>query len=208
MPMSRSKVIQSEQQWSRQLFACLQEMAMQDTNAVLLTLADADVFECERRYPESGLVFGNGRWRSFYHCHEDGLRHENEHGHFHIFTDVGNRQWAHVAALAIDVRGQPLHWFVVNRWVTDGPWLKLEQFLHQIESSTDDSQDALVGRWLHAMLKLYQPDLVELLQQRDEKLVEYASACNNESVFDIREIYTLGSKSIELQSMLEMHLLH
>jgi hypothetical protein len=208
MAVDSSKAIQSERKWSQQLFACLQEMAMQDTNAVLLTLADADVFESERHYPESGLVFGNGRWRSFYHCHEDGLRHENEHGHFHIFTDVGNRQWAHVAALAIDVSGQPLHWFVVNRWVTDGPWLKLEQFLHQIQSVTEDSQGSLVERWLHAMLQLYQPDLVELLQQRDVRLAEYAAANNDEPVFDVREIYALGSKSIELQSMLEMHLLH
>jgi hypothetical protein len=208
MPVDSSKAIQSGQKWSQQLYACLQEMAMQDTNAVLLTLADADVFESDRRYPEAGLVFGNGRWRSFYHCHQDGLRHENEHGHFHIFTDVGNRQWAHVAALAIDVSGQPLQWFVVNRWVTDGPWLQREQFLLQIASSTDDRQDSLVGRWLHAMLKLYQPELVKLLQQRDQKLAEYAATSNDESVFEIREIYMLGSKSIELQSMLEMHLLH
>lgn len=194
--------------WSRHLFACLKEMAEQETNAVLLMLADVDVLETERRYPEAGLLFGDNHWRAFYHCHEAASRQANEHGHYHIFTDIGKQQWAHVAALAIDVSGQPLHWFAVNRWVTDGDWLKLEQFIHQLQTTTLSEHESLAGRWLFAMLQLYQSELTRLLQQRDEQIETCAAKQQAIDVLEDRAIYTLASRQIDLQAMLEKHLLH
>ena len=194
--------------WSQQLFACLAEMAAHDTNAVLLALAGVDVVETGRRYPDDGLMFANKRWRAFYHCHEAATQHESEHGHFHIFTDIGGEQWAHVAALAIDMYGQPLHWFAVNRWVTDGPWLGREQFIHQLRTSAEDEQDSLLGRWLYTLLQLYQAEISDLLKSRDERVRRYTKKLELVSVLERQEIYMLATKEIGLQAMLEKHLLH
>ena len=194
--------------WSQQLFACLAEMATYDTNAVLLALAGVNVVETERRYPDDGLMFANNRWRAFYHCHEAATQHQNEHGHFHIFTDIGGDQWAHVAALAIDIYGQPLYWFAVNRWVTDGPWLSHKQFIHQLRTSAEDEQDALLGRWLYALLQLYQAEISDLFKSRDERVRSYTHKLELASVLERQEIYMLTTKEIELQAMLEKHLLH
>ena len=203
-----AKTAQHDSYWSQQLFACLQQMAAHDTNAVLLALAGVDVVETERHYPDDGLMFANKRWRAFYHCHEAATQHENEHGHFHIFTDIGGQQWAHVAALAIDVSGQPLHWFAVNRWVTDGPWLDRMQFAHQLHTATDNEQDPLVGRWLYAMLQIYQAEISDLLKSRDERVRSYTHKLEIASVLERQDIYTLAIKKIELHTMLEKHLLH
>ena len=208
MSVRTAKTGQHDAYWSQQLFACLAEMAAHDSNAVLLVLAGVDVVETERHYPDDGLTFSNKRWRAFYHCHEAATQHENEHGHFHIFTDIGGEQWAHVAGLAIDMYGQPLHWFAVNRWVTDGPWLDRKQFLHQMHTSADNEQDSLLGRWLYALLQLYQAELSDLLKSRDERVLSYTHKLELASVLELHDIYTLATKEIELQAMLEKHLLH
>ncbi len=208
MSVRTVKTGQHDAYWSQQLFACLAEMAAHDTNAVLLALAGVDVVETERRYPDDGLMFANKCWRAFYHCHEAATQHQNEHGHFHIFTNIGGEQWAHVAGLAIDMYGQPLHWFAVNRWVTDGPWLGRKQFIHQLRTSAEDEQDSLLGRWLYALLQLYQAEISDLLKSRDERVRSYTKKLELVSVLERQDIYTLATKEIGLQAMLEKYLLH
>lgn len=198
-----------ESYWSRQLYACLREMAERDTNAVLMTLEHADAVETGRRYPADGLTFANNRWRAFYHCHEEDYAcYENEHGHFHIFTDIGDQQWAHVAGLSIDTCGQPLQWFTVNRWVTDGPWLDREQLLKNLQTSVSNEQEPLSGRWLFAMLQTYQGELAELFHARDSRIHAGAEQKQIEVILEDRSMYTLAARPIELQAMLERYLLH
>ena len=197
-----------ESYWSRQLFACLREMAERETNAVLMTLEHADAVETGRHYPADGLAFAGNRWRAFYHCHEGGSAHyENEHGHFHIYTDIGDQQWAHVVGLSIDNCGQPLQWFTVNRWVTDGAWLEWEQLQQNLQISVADEQEPLTGRWLFAMLQLYQGELVELFHARDSRVKGGGEQKEREAILEDRSRYTLAVRPIELQAMLERYLL-
>jgi hypothetical protein len=208
MPAAHIETSSHESQWAEQVFTCLQEFAARRTNAVLLTLADVDRLESERRYPESGLTFADNRWRAFYHCHEADSQHPDEHGHFHIFTDIGKQTWAHVAGLGIDASGQPLQWFAVNRWVTDGPWLERAEFLHQLDTTSDSKDDPLTGRWLFALLQLYRSNLSDLLAQRDAQILVHEKNQDRAATLEDSSIYTLAAQPVELQSMLENHLLY
>ena len=191
-----------------ELLSILQEMAAKKTNAVLELLGNIDQLESEHSYPETGLLFAADRWRAFYHCHEATSMHPKEHGHFHIFTATGNQAWAHVAGLSIDAEGQPLQWFTVNRWVTDGPWLERERLLSQLKTAvTDVGEEGLVGRWLVALLQLYHYTLTGLLIKRDEQIQLKLKGRSMIEALDDRDIYTLATQSIDLQSMLEKHLL-
>jgi hypothetical protein len=184
----------------------LQEMAAHKTNAILKLLGDIDHLETERHYPETGLLFSADRWRAFYHCHETTSIHVKEHGHFHIFTVTDNQAWAHVAGLSIDNEGQPLQWFTVNRWVTDGPWLERDEFPGQLKTAAaDDGDDGLPGRWLVALLQLYHGTLRDLLIKRDAQIQLKLKGRNKVETLNDREIYTLSTQSIDLQSMLEKH---
>lgn len=189
------------------LLSLMQEMTAQNTNAVLMLLADVGQLETKRRYPEAGLFFGFGRWRAYYHCHETGVMHADEHGHFHLFTDTGASCWAHVAGLSIDTEGQPLQWFAVNRWVTDGPWLARESFHEQLKYIGADEAADPVGRWLGILLQLYRDQLFDLLRARDQRLEQLSRACTPAETRENREIYGLASHPIDLQSTLEKHLL-
>ena len=113
---------------------------------------------------------------------------------------------AHVAGLSIDSSGQPLQWFAVNRWVTDGPWLEERDFLDKLEAAKPDEDDSTVGRWLLALLQLYQAPLSDLLIRRDEQLQRHAAPGDYAAVFENRSIYTLATEAIALLPMLEKHL--
>ena len=188
------------------LLAILQKMAAHKTNAILKLLGDVDHLETERHYPGTGLLFSADRWRAFYHCHETTSIHPKEHGHFHIFTATGNQAWAHVAGLSIDNEGQPLQWFTVNRWVTAGPWLERDEFPAQLKTAAaDDGEDGLVGSWLVALLQLYHGTLSGLLIRRDAQIYLKRKERSKAETLDDRDIYTLSTQSIDLQSMLEKH---
>jgi hypothetical protein len=194
--------------WSLRLLDILQEMAAQKTNVVLELLGNIGQLETGRPYPETGLLFAADRWRAFYHCHEATSTHQKEHGHFHIFTAIGNQAWAHVAGLSIDAEGQPLQWFMVNRWVTDGPWLERDRLLSQLKTAAAETgEESLAGRWLAALLQLYHDTLTGLLIRRDEQIQLRLKGRSMIEALDDRDIYTLATQSIDLQSMLEKHLL-
>lgn len=190
--------------WSLRLFSLLQKMAVQETNAVLQVLAGVEHLELDQHYPESGLLFANKRWRAFYHCHEAASMHPDEHGHFHIFTDIGDQNWAHVAGLSIDIEGQPLQWFMVNRWVTDGIWLKRYDFFRQLAFvATSDVTDGLTANWLVSLLQFYRDDLLDLLEKRNAAIEQHLKKRDREEIFDDRDIYLLASESMNLQKSLE-----
>lgn len=194
--------------WSLKVLKLLQEMANTQTNAVLQVLVDVKQVETERRYPESGLFFADKHWRAFYHCHEAASMHPDEHGHFHIFTDLGDESWAHVAGLSIDSNGQPLQWFMVNRWVTDGVWLQQENFFQQLALMiTSDEFEGLVANWLVSLLQLYRTALFDLLEKRDTVIASHLKDQSGLQVFDDRNIYVLATLPINLQATLEYNLL-
>lgn len=195
--------------WSTKLFALLQAMAAQNTNAVLQVLASVDFLETERRYPESGLLFANNRWRAYYHCHEATSMHINEHGHFHLFTDICNQGWAHVAGLSINTEGQPLQWFTVNRWVTDGPWLDRDLFFSQLKYiTTVAEQEGQVENWLAILLQLFRGTLFDLLKKRDELIKHNLNGRSKVEALDDNNVYLLSTQIIDLQSTLEKNLLN
>lgn len=207
MPSLENKSVQPDATyWSLRLLSLLQQMAEQNTNAVMTLLTDVDQLETERRYPDAGLSFGGGRWRAYYHCHETVSMHASEHGHFHLFTEIGDRSWAHVAGLSIDAEGQPLQWFAVNRWVTDGPWLALESFTDQLDYLSAEDE-ALVANWLAVLLQLYRDPLYDLLCERDRQIQQHSKTGSVAETLENRELYTLATRSIALQSMLENQLL-
>lgn len=194
--------------WSAKLFALLREMAAENTNAVLILLAEVSHLQTQCRYPENGLVFADGHWRAFYHCHDSMSIHEKEHGHFHLFTDIGNQSWAHVAGLSIDTEGQPLQWFTVNRWVTDGPWLAVEKFAGQLKYITaKNTQENLVTDWLGILVQLYANDLHALLIKRDKKVQNCLKGRSQLQTLEDQDIYQLSAQTIDLANTLEKYLL-
>ncbi len=178
-----------------ELIASLQEMGARDSNPVLEILPAGEAPVRGRRYPEGGtLRFGGEAWRAYYHSHPEGPVAPGEHGHFHIFCRRP-RDWAHLAALAMDGEGQPLAWCAHNLWVTGGEWLSPEAARECLARPPGGADCGTVERWLGAMLALYAPRLQALLQQRDRAL---RAGGGGEHLWQDRGVYELARLPVDL----------
>jgi len=185
------------------LLHCIEALAQEQTNPVLLLLRDVARLEAGRRYPQESLLLMGDRWRCFYHCHDSPAKSPEEHGHFHFFAACGDgtvRRWTHVAALSMDQQGQPLCWFTVNRWVTDGPWVAAQALGGLLHWQQVGEKIPLLQRWLSLAAQFYAGTILDLLSQRDHKLMEIKPASPQADILEDRKIYLLSRQQIDLRA--------
>jgi hypothetical protein len=188
-----------------QLFDCIQKMGATRSNPVLELLQDIPIFVQGGKYPQPALAFGKGSWRSYYHSHSIADTDVREHGHFHLFTRKG-QGWAHLAALAMDVEGQPLRWVISNRWITGSDWYDRNSLLAAINSLVPSEEPDLLRQWLASLLKLYQTELGDLLDARDARLASLLQGRSKDEVLDDRTLYELAGMPIDLTAKLTSQL--
>ena len=176
-------------------------MGRLNSNPVLQIINQCEEIKQEVKYPEGLLQFEGNNWQAFYHIHTNNasINHlfEGEHGHFHIFAKVSEQPaaWSHVAALSMDLMGQPLRWFMVNHWVTGEKWVGASILIEKLNEIFLSEKNALVQKWLLAMLVVYKQEVTSLLKARD-KLLE---SQDKELFLKDKEIYLLTEKAIKLE---------
>lgn len=137
----------------------------------------------------------------FYHAHApDSVRADpDEHGHFHCFVHrrhvarhgkclygparagPARPQLSHLAALAIRKDGMPLSWFTVTQPVTDDYVYPAAAMIRCLPKFSFAARGPLAPttKWLQAMVLLYRPALIRLLEQRD---AAYAAAATGDEI--------------------------
>jgi hypothetical protein len=184
------------------LVSLIQAFAEKHSNPVLEVLAGQTPKD-KQKYPQDELHFDNDTWRSFYHCHASPGKSTNEHGHFHLFSLVeegSDKQWAHVAGLSMNYQGQPIDWFTVNQWVTDGVWLEADRIKSKLENIVVAETLSLLEQWLLVMLSTYKDTIYDLLDRRDKALKQVNETAEQDDIFSNRDIYLLSTISIDLQA--------
>ncbi|MGE5476378.1 MAG: DUF6969 family protein [Bacteroidales bacterium] len=144
--------------------------------ALLLGGEEAEPF---RHYP-AGDVYDFGSHSQYYfHSHRAG-----EHGHAHLFLrpagmPLGCRPQVavggadspcHLVAIGFGHNGFATELFTTNRWVTGESWYAADQVARMLPCFHIDvpGDGGRVGRWLSALVALYQPLVVTLVRRRDE----------------------------------------
>lgn len=153
-----------------------------------------------------GDVFDNETHSQFYyHAHREG-----EHGHFHIFMREQGMpkncrparqskadymkervdRLSHLVAISMDRRGNPISLFTTNRWVTAENWYRAKDVSRMVECfSIDHAKPSWpVNRWITAMLRLFQPQIKDILQGRDAVVAKWQANHPDEDVFEDRNL--------------------
>ncbi|MGH6989348.1 MAG: DUF6969 family protein [Stellaceae bacterium] len=80
-----------------------------------------------------------------------------------------NDKFSHLVAVALDASGAPTRLFTTNRWVTGETWYVAEDVIAMLDGFTAglSRPEAPLGQWLAALLRLYHPDIADLLRARD-----------------------------------------
>lgn len=155
---------------------CERLLAKSGENVLRETLSDSPVTAWSH-YPP-GDVFdpdSGGQW--YYHCHLPPAD-DVEHGHYHCFVrpEGANGPVHHLVAIGVDAFGKLHRLFTVNQWVVGDTWLDAEPTIALLPRF--DMQLAkpsyLVNRWLTAIITQYQPEIEQLIRDRDEVLARHA----------------------------------
>lgn len=166
---------EEQQRAAQEIAFCEAILAKSGENVLRETLRDAPI-EAWSHYP-TGDVFdpeSGAQW--YYHCHvpaADGI----EHGHFHCFVrpDGAKEPVHHVIGVGVDAFGKLHRLFTVNQWVVGDNWLDAEPTIALLPRF--DVQLAkpsyLVNRWLTAVVRRYETEIIALILARDERLANH-----------------------------------
>lgn len=157
---------------------CERLLAKSGENVLRETLRDAPSVAAWSHYPP-GDVFdpeSGGQW--YYHCHLPAAD-EIEHGHYHCFVRPDGAQGPvhHLIAIGVDAYGKLHRLFTVNQWVVGDSWLDAEPTISLLPRFDMElaKPSYLVNRWLTAIVRQYQPEIENLIRDRDAALARHAN---------------------------------
>jgi hypothetical protein len=118
---------------------------------------------------------------------------------------VGDDIICHIIAISMDKRGYPTHLFTTNRWVTGENWYRAEDAIALIDRFVIDHAFPSwpTNRWITAMLALFRPQIVDLLQRRDRRIEQWRQEHPDIDVFEDRELEVTSLTSISVNQQIK-----
>ncbi|MCB1533849.1 MAG: hypothetical protein KDJ44_03775 [Rhodoblastus sp.] len=182
----------------------MQSMATRGRNPVTEALDGAADIKEWAHYPDGDARDRGGRGRYYYHVHCVEDLGEREHGHFHVFLDPpsGEAELAptHVIGLAMDSAGRLIRLFTTNGWVTGEYWREAETIVAALDgfSVESDPKRSDLDEWVSSVLRLYRPQIVDLLRGRDAALREIFTRDPASDALEDRTIRVLSTMDVDL----------
>jgi len=112
---------------------------------------------------------------------------------------------AHLAAIAVDGRGEPIRLFMTNRWVTGETWYGADDMIRMLDrfELRTDTPSVVLNRWLGALVRLFQPEIAVLLRNRDKAVQEWQWRWGRRGhVFEDTRLEITSSFDIDLEARL------
>ncbi len=201
-----------------QILECYRVLQKSTDNIVGEVLRGNEPFIELDHYPPGDIYDPESHSQYYYHAHREG-----EHGHFHTFLrekgmaqgvqpieqthmdymDEREDTICHLIAISMDNAGYPISLFTTNRWVTAENWYSAEDTIDMLEHFEIDLVPPSwpVNIWLTAMLRLFRPQIVNLINQRDEAVENWCKEHPDTDVFEDRglDINSEAAISVEEQ---------
>lgn len=185
-------------------------LAKTGDNVVGELLRDQGTFYEWDHYPKGDVYDQESHSQYYYHAHPEDQRFPDEHGHFHTFLrpkgmPAGiapaplpaspqpkdpNDALSHLIAIAMTKGGTPFRLFTVNRWVTGEVWYRGADVIAMLDRfAIDHARPSWpVNRWIGALLALFRPQAVALLQARDATVAAWEKRSLEIDVYEDRAL--------------------
>ncbi len=145
----------------------------------------------------------------YYHAHTTPGSLAQEHGHFHLFAQLGAdaqgiNRYTHLVAIGVDARGLPLRLFTTNRWVTDETWLPADRLIALGEkiAQAQAPDDGPIERWLHAQLGVFAPQIAGLLRHRDRRMATRQRSGRRPGLLEDRRMHVISECLVSVEQQL------
>ena len=202
------------------ILECYRVLRKTGDNVVGEVLRDQGTFYEWNHYPEGDVYDHETHAQYFYHAHPTELR-DGEHGHFHTFLRAkgmppgvapaaysGDAEWprgddalSHLIGIAMDRKGYPTGLFTANRWVTGETWYPARDVQAMLERfAIDHARPSWpVNRWITGMLRLFRPEVRELVAKRDVAVEARRNKYPERDVFEDREFEITSRMPISVE---------
>lgn len=199
--------------------ACLAALARAGLNPVTAALGGVCAVEEWRHFPPGDARDPGTNSQYYYHAHAATERIEGEHGHFHTFVrakrifpglqqqqTAGGRHTAtdedavtHLVGLSTDASGRLIRLFTTNRWVTGEAWYDASSVIRMLDrfDMTERRPSYELNRWITAVVAMYRPQIEDLLQARDLRLLRLAAETPGRDVFEDRMLHITSQTQID-----------
>ena len=188
-----------------QVLECYRVLQKSNSNLVAEVLRGQGEFYELDHYPKGDVYDSETYSQFFYHSHREG-----EHGHFHTFLrEKGmpkdcrpvkqseakfmkerDDKLSHLIAISMNRAGFPIGLFTTNRWITADNWYKADDVIKMLDRFEMDlaSPSWPVNIWLTAMLRLFRPQIMELVRERNATVADWQKKHPENDAFEDRVI--------------------
>jgi hypothetical protein len=186
-----------------QIRECYRVLDKSNSDVVAEVLRDQGTFYEWDHYPDGDVYDGETHSQYFYHSHREG-----EHGHFHTFLrEAGmpkechpvaqseaqfmkerDDKISHLIAISMNPAGFPTRLFTTNRWITADNWYNADDVIKMLDRFGMDLAwpSWPVNIWLTAMLRLFRPQIMELVRERDSTVKDWQKEHPDVDAFEDR----------------------
>ncbi len=197
----------------------LDALAKAGKNPVTKVLGDAPVVNEWAHFPPGDVIDASTCSQYYYHAHAAEERVPGEHGHFHTFLRAETpfptlRQAApvdatisepdatsvtHLIGISTDASGWPIRLFTTNRWVTDEVWYQADDVIGMLDrfDMTVGQPSYELNRWVTAIVRLFRPQIVDLIRARDEAIAQLQVAHPQGDAFEDRDLQVISQIAID-----------
>lgn len=178
-----------------------------------------------RHYPHGDVYDAETHSQYYFHAHPERERKPGEVGHFHTFIrplgmPMGvrpaevpdyvppvdpNDALCHLIGISVDGSGAPFRLFTTNRWVTGETWYEARDVIRMLECFCIDHARPSwpVNRWISAMLRLFRPQIITLIHQRDAVVADWQSQDPGLPVFEDRALEVTSEARISVEEQVD-----
>jgi len=203
-----------------QILECYRVLQKSDSNMVAEVLRGQGEFYEFDHYPKGDVYDQETHSQYYYHSHREG-----EHGHFHAFLrEKGmpedcrpvpqseadfmkerDDKISHLIAISMNRAGYPIRLFTTNRWITADNWYTAADVIKMLDRFEMDLAwpSWPVNIWVTAMLRLFRPQIEELVRDRDAAVANWRKKHPKKDVFEDRKCDITSTRRISVAAQIK-----
>lgn len=203
-----------------QILECYRVLEKSSSNIVAEVLRGQGKFYELDHYPEGDVYDSETHSQHYYHSHREG-----EHGHFHTFLrEKGmpkdccpveqseadymkdrDDKLSHLIAISMNRAGFPIRLFTTNRWITADNWYKADDVIKMLDRFEMDLSwpSWPVNIWATAMLRLFRPQIEELIRERNSTVADWQNEHPTKDAFEDRGCDITSARRISVAAQIK-----
>ncbi len=202
-----------------QVLECYRVLRKSNSNVVAEVLRGQGEFYEFDHYPKGDVYDSETHSQFYYHSHRKG-----EHGHFHTFLrEKGmpkdcrpikqseadfmkerDDKLSHLIAISMNRAGFPIGLFTTNRWITADNWYTADDVTRMLDRFEMDLAwpSWPVNIWVTAMLRLFRPQIEELVRERNATVADWQKKHPEKDAFEDRGCDITSTRRISVAAQI------